>query len=55
MTTRYEYVSACCGHEYVEQRREDEPMYFPTCNQCGNDDYELISQTTIADAVEVSP
>jgi len=55
MTVRYEYKSACCGHEYIEQRGADEPMYFPTCNQCGNADYELVNQTVLADDVEVSP
>jgi len=55
MTVRFEYVSACCGHQYIEQRGKDEPMYFPTCNQCGNDDYQLVNETVLADAVEVSP
>ena len=47
MAIRYEYKSACCGHEYVEQRSADETMYFPTCNQCGNADYQLINQTDV--------
>lgn len=47
MAIRYEYKSACCGHEYVEQRNADEAMYFPTCNQCGNADYQLINQTDV--------
>jgi len=47
MTTRYTYESACCGHIYIEQRNEDEPMYFPTCNQCGLDDYVLKSSEII--------
>jgi hypothetical protein len=55
MTVRYEYKSACCGHEYVEQRGADEPMFFPTCNACGNDDYEIVNQIVIADDIEVSP
>jgi peptide subunit release factor 1 (eRF1) len=45
MTIRYEYKSACCGHEYVEQRAEDKSAYVTTCNKCGSADYELISET----------
>jgi peptide subunit release factor 1 (eRF1) len=52
MTVRYEYKSACCGHEYVEQRRAEEPMWFTTCNACGNADYELVNQTVLAETVE---
>lgn len=52
MTVKYEYVSACCGHEYVEQRAADEPMFFPTCNACGENDYELIKETVISGTVE---
>ena len=55
MTVRYEYKSACCGHEYVEQRGADEPMFFPTCNSCGNGNYEIVNQIVLADAIEVSP
>ena len=55
MTVRYEYKSACCGHEYVEQRGAEEPMFFTTCNACGNDDYELVKETVLAPNIEVSP
>lgn len=55
MTVRYEYKSACCGHEYTEQRGAEESMFFPTCNACGNADYELINETVLADAIEVAP
>ncbi len=47
MTVKYEYKSTCCGHEYTEQRRADEPMFYPTCNQCGNANYELINETNL--------
>ena len=49
---RSSYVSECCGHEYVEQRAKDEPMYFPTCNACGNDDYKLITETILSEPVD---
>ena len=52
MTVKYEYKSACCNHEYVEQRAADEPMFFPTCNVCGNDDYELVNTTVLSETVE---
>jgi len=52
MTVRYEYKSACCGHEYVEQRAAEEPMFFPTCNVCGEADYELVNEIVLADKVE---
>ena len=47
MAIKYTYKSLCCGHIYVEQRTESEPMYFTTCNTCGLDDYELISSEVI--------
>lgn len=47
MTTKYFYKSECCGHEYVEQRDENEPQYFTVCNVCGNADYELTSSEII--------
>ena len=52
MTVKYEYKSACCGHEYVEQRAADEPMFKPTCNKCGVANYELVNETVIANEVE---
>ena len=55
MTVKFEYKSACCGHEYVEQRGADEPMFFPTCNVCGTDDYELVKSTVISETVERAP
>lgn len=55
MTVRYEYKSTCCGHAYIEQRGADEPMLMPTCNQCGNDDYELIKETVLSEIVERTP
>jgi uncharacterized protein (DUF983 family) len=54
MTVRYEYKSVCCGHEYIEQRAADEPMFFPVCNVCGNADYELVNETVLAEEVERS-
>lgn len=54
MTVKYEYKSLCCGHEYIEQRAADEPMFFPTCNKCGNADYELIKETILSDQTERS-
>lgn len=52
MTVKYEYKSACCEHTYVEQRGKDEPMFFPTCNACGNDNYVLVNETILAEDVE---
>lgn len=54
MTVRYEYSSVCCGHAYIEQRNAEEPMYHPTCNKCGNGEYELILQATLEDDAAVS-
>jgi uncharacterized protein (DUF983 family) len=54
MTVRYDYKSACCGHEYTEQRAADEPMFFSTCNVCGEADYELVNQTVLSETVERS-
>jgi hypothetical protein len=55
MTVRYEYKSACCGHEYIEQRAAEEPMYHPICNKCGTGQYELVNETVLAEHVEVLP
>lgn len=55
MTVKYEYKSSCCGHEYAEQRGKDEPMFFPTCNKCGQGNYDLVSETKLADEIEVVP
>jgi len=55
MTVRYEYKSACCGHEYIEQRGADESAFVTTCNKCGSADYELVNETVLADEVERTP
>jgi hypothetical protein len=55
MTVKYEYKSACCGHEYIEQRGAEEPQWFTTCNVCGNADYELIKTTVLAPNIELNP
>ena len=52
MTVKYEYKSQCCGHEYSEQRAVNEPMFFPTCNNCGNANYELVKEIVLSDSVE---
>ena len=52
MTVKYEYKSACCGHEYSETRVAEEPLFFPVCTSCGNADYELVKETIISDVVE---
>jgi len=52
MTVKYEYKSDCCGHNYVEQRAAEEPMFFPTCNVCKIGTYELVNETVIATEVE---
>ena len=52
MTVKYEYKSACCGHEYVEQRAADESAFVTTCNKCGEAGYELVNETVIANEVE---
>jgi hypothetical protein len=52
MTIRYKYKSPCCGHDYVEQRAVEEPMFFPICNLCGEADYELVDETVLSDTVE---
>lgn len=47
MTIKYEYVSKCCNHEYIEQRSAEDQMFFPKCNSCGIDDYELVKETAL--------
>jgi hypothetical protein len=42
---KYKYKSACCEHEYLEIRQENEPLFYPICNKCGIGDYQLISET----------
>jgi len=55
MTVKYEYKSDCCGHEYIEIRAADEPLFFPTCNKCKTGNYELVTETVIANEVEREP
>jgi len=55
MTIKFEYKSICCGHEYIEQREKNRPMIFSICNKCGNDNYELIKETILANEIEVVP
>jgi hypothetical protein len=52
MTVKYEYKSTCCGHEYLEVRAADEPFFKPTCNKCGEANYELVKETVLSETVE---
>jgi hypothetical protein len=52
MTVKYEYKSTCCGHEYMEMRAADEPMFFTVCNKCKNANYELVNETVLSETVE---
>lgn len=52
MTVKYEYKSTCCGHEYMEMRAADEPMFFPICNKCKIANYELVNETVLSETVE---
>ena len=52
MTVKYEYKSDCCGHEYTEQRAAEEPMFFPTCNACGQGPYQIVVETVLSETVE---
>jgi hypothetical protein len=47
VTIRYEYISQCCSHNYVEQRSAEESAYFTKCNACGIGDYELVKETSL--------
>lgn len=47
MTTRYEYKSDCCEHDYVEQRDESQPQIITVCNDCRAGNYVLVSETFI--------
>jgi hypothetical protein len=48
MTIKYEYTSKCCNHSYIEQRPEEDDMYYPKCNICGVEDYTLVKETRLA-------
>ena len=52
MTVKFEYKSDCCGHEYVEQRAAEEPMFRPTCNSCGGGLYQIVVETVLAETAE---
>ena len=54
MTVKYEYKSDCCGHEYTEQRAAEEPMFFPTCNACGQGPYQIVVERNEAVVPEVT-
>ena len=54
MTVKYEYKSACCGHEYTEQRAANEPMFSSVCNACSGADYELVKETVLSETAELS-
>jgi hypothetical protein len=49
MATRYEYQSNCCNKSYMETRNEEDPMIYPTCVQCGQGQYVLITETKLED------
>lgn len=44
MIFKYEYKCANCGHEYVEQRNENENQYFVKCQACYKGDFALINK-----------
>ena len=52
MTIRFEYISTCCAHAYVEQRAADEPLFFPNCTKCEQGIYKLVKETIISEYVE---
>ena len=31
MTIRYQYKCNVCNNDYIEQRKENEPLFFPKC------------------------
>ena len=47
MAIKYEYESNCCRHYYIEVRDAEMPIIHPTCNNCGQGEYELIEQSTL--------
>ena len=52
MAIRYEYNSTCCGHLYMETRRETDAQVVTKCNVCGQGDYQEINQTQLEDVIE---
>lgn len=45
MTIRFQYKCNVCGNDYIEQRKEDEPLYFLKCQafNCTGDNIEVSS------------
>jgi hypothetical protein len=50
MIIRYEYVSTCCNTGYIETRKVEDPMVYPTCVQCGQGEYTLVTETVLEEA-----
>ena len=45
MTTRYEYKCDVCGHNYIEQRGDNElDIFFIKCLACATGDYQETAQ-----------
>jgi predicted SprT family Zn-dependent metalloprotease len=56
MATRYEYKCNKCGHDYVEQRRDDElNPFFANCVVCSEGINEEINKVFIEPDVEIVP
>ena len=51
MAIRYDYISVCCNTAYSETRDADQPMVYPSCVQCGQDGYTLVSETSLPEQV----
>jgi len=47
MVKRYEYLSNCCGHNYIEVRDSEMEMIHPKCNVCQQGEYELTAETVL--------
>ena len=47
MAIKYEYESVCCKHYYIEVRDESQPLIYPTCNVCGQGEYELVQESEL--------
>ena len=52
MAIRYEYNSTCCGHLYMETRRETDAQVITRCNVCGQGEYQEINQIELEDVIE---
>jgi hypothetical protein len=52
MTIRFEYISTCCAHIYVEQRAANEPLFFINCTKCEQGTYNLVKETIISEIIE---